>query len=245
MFRGGKNYFVTFIYDFSRYTKVYLIKHRDEAFDMFLTYKEEVENQLNNKIKRLISDRGGEYVLFNDYCVKEGIIHEVTPSYSPESNGVAERKNRTLKERMNVMLISYNAPNNLWDESFLTACFLQNRIPHKKTGKTPYELLKVYQPNLKYLRVWRCLAKVMLFDPMKRKIGSKTSDCMFLGYAKHSVAYRFLILNKNIIERNTIVETKNFVFFKHIFPLKSSGTFEKPIDSASDAISEDVRRSKR
>ena len=95
MSRGGKNDFVTFIDDFSIYTKVYLIKHKDEAFDMFLTYK------------------GGEYVLFNDYCVKEGIIHEVTPPYSLESNGVAERKNRTLKEMMNVMLISYNAPDTL------------------------------------------------------------------------------------------------------------------------------------
>jgi len=48
----------------------------------------------------------------------------------------------------------------------------------------------------------------MLPNPKKRKIGSKTSDCMFLGYAEHSVAYRFLVLNSDIIEHNTIVETK-------------------------------------
>ena len=53
MFRGGKNYFVTFIDYYSRYTKVYLIKRKDEAFDVFLTYKTEVENQLNKKIKRI------------------------------------------------------------------------------------------------------------------------------------------------------------------------------------------------
>jgi len=70
MFRGGKNYFVTFINDFFRYTKVYLIKHKDEAFDMFLTYKAVVKNQLNKKIKRIRSHRGGQYVLFNDYYVK-------------------------------------------------------------------------------------------------------------------------------------------------------------------------------
>jgi len=61
--RGDKNYFVTFIDDYSRYTKVYLIKRKDEAFNVFLTYKAEVENQLNKKIKRIRSDRGGEYVL--------------------------------------------------------------------------------------------------------------------------------------------------------------------------------------
>ena len=109
MSRGGKNYFVTFIDDYSRYTKLYLIKHKDEVFDVFLKYKAKVENQLNKKIKGIISDRGGEYVLFHEYCVREGIIHEITPPYSPESNGVVERKNRTLKEIINAMLISFSA----------------------------------------------------------------------------------------------------------------------------------------
>lgn len=99
---------------------------------MFLAYKNEVENQLNRKIKRIRSDRGGEYVLLNDYCEKYGIIHEITPPYSPESNGVAERKNRTLKEMMNCLLVSSNAPDNLWGEAILSACHLQNRIPYKK-----------------------------------------------------------------------------------------------------------------
>ena len=113
-----------------------MLRNKDEAFDKFLLYKAEVENQLGRKIKRVRSDRGGEYLLFNDFCEKEGIIHEVTPPYSPESNGVAERKNRTLKEMMNVMLVSFAAPNNLWGEALLSACFIQNRIPHKKTQKT-------------------------------------------------------------------------------------------------------------
>jgi len=54
MSKGGKHYFVMFINDYSRYAKVYLIKHKDETFDVFLTYKEEVENQLNKKIKTLM-----------------------------------------------------------------------------------------------------------------------------------------------------------------------------------------------
>ena len=113
MTRGGKKYYVTFIDDFSRFTKVYLLRNKDEAFDVFLVYKAEVENQLNKKIKRVRSNRGGEYILFNEFCEKEGIIHEVTPPYSPQSNGVAERKNRTLKEMMNAMLVSSNALDNL------------------------------------------------------------------------------------------------------------------------------------
>ena len=190
MIRGGKKFYVTFIDDYSRFTRVYLLRNKDESFDMFLSYTAEVENQLDRKIKRIRSDRGGEYISLNHYCEKELIIHEVTP-YSPNSNGVAERKNRTLKEMMNSLPDSALAPDNLWDKAILFACHLQNRFPYKKTGKTPYELWKGHAPNLKYLKVWGCLAKVMLLDPKKRKIGSKTYDCMFIGYDSNSVALYF------------------------------------------------------
>jgi len=112
MFRGGKTYFVTFIDDYSRYTKAYLIKHKDEAFNVFVTYKAEVENQLHKKNKRIRSNTGVKYIFFNEYCVREGIIHELAPPDSPNSNEIAERKNRTLKEMMNSMLISSSAPDN-------------------------------------------------------------------------------------------------------------------------------------
>ena len=70
MTRGGEKYYVTFIDDFFRFTKVYLPRNKHEAFDIFLIYKVEVENQLNRKIKKIRSNRGGEYVLLNDYYKK-------------------------------------------------------------------------------------------------------------------------------------------------------------------------------
>lgn len=81
--RGGKSYLVTFIDDFSRYTKIYLVRNKNKAFNMFLIYKVEVENQLNKKIKRVRSDRGGEYTLFKDFSKNEGITHEVILPHSP------------------------------------------------------------------------------------------------------------------------------------------------------------------
>jgi transposase InsO family protein len=82
------------------------LKTKDNALNCFKTYKVEVENQLEKKIKRFRSDRGGEYFSneFDLLRAEHGIIHERTPSYLPQSNGVAERKNRTLTDFANSML---------------------------------------------------------------------------------------------------------------------------------------------
>ena len=113
MTRGGKKFYMTFIDDCSRFTRVYLLRNKDEAFDMSLSYKAKVENQFYRKIKRIRYDRGGEYIPLKDYCENEGIIHEVTPPYSHESNGIVGRKNRTLKDMMNSLLVSASSLYNL------------------------------------------------------------------------------------------------------------------------------------
>ena len=78
--------------------------------------KAEVENQLERKIKRVRSDRGGEYFsnLFTLFCEEHGIIHERTPLYSSQSNGVAERKNRTLTDLVNAMLDTAGLSKEWW-----------------------------------------------------------------------------------------------------------------------------------
>jgi transposase InsO family protein len=97
---------MTMIDDASRYCYVYLLNTKDVALNCFKTYKAEVENQLEKKIKCFRSDRGGEYFSneFDLFCAEYGIIHERTPSYSPQSNKVAERKNHTLTDLVNSML---------------------------------------------------------------------------------------------------------------------------------------------
>ena len=112
--RGGKRYFITFIDDCTRYCYVYLMRSKDEAVEMFTHYKNEVENQLGKKIKMLRSDRGGEYESpFENICAENGIIHQTTAPYCPESNGIVKLKNRTLKEMMNALLISSGLPQNM------------------------------------------------------------------------------------------------------------------------------------
>ncbi|GJZ06997.1 retrovirus-related pol polyprotein from transposon TNT 1-94 [Tanacetum coccineum] len=187
-----------------RKTKPFDMIHTDiyEAIDKFVLYKTEVENQLGKKIKVVRSDRGGEYVAsFAELCAKHGIRHEFTAPYSPQQNGIAERKNRTLKEMVTAMLISSGMSQDMWGEAILTATYLLNKIPRKDKEETPYELWMGRKPSYQYLRVWGCLAK-------------------------NSSAYHFIVHElKNLdIQKNTVMESRNASFFEHIFPCLSKET---------------------
>ena len=109
-------------------------------------------------------------------------------------------------------------------EVTLYSNYLLNKVPKKKVEKTPYELWKGMKPSYKYLRVWGFLAKVAVPPPKKVRKGPKTIDCICIGYAHNSVAYRFLVYESNIpdIHQNTIMESRN------VFPY---GSKEKPSSS--------------
>ena len=96
---------------------------------------------------------------------------------------------------MNVMFLSLGLLDNMWEEAVLSACYILNRVPHKKLDQTPYELWKCYTPNLSFLRAWGCLAKVSLPDFKHENIGPKTFNYVFISYVQNSVAYGFISLN--------------------------------------------------
>jgi transposase InsO family protein len=120
---------------------VYLLKTKYEMLNYFKAYKAKAENQLERKIKRLMSDRGGEYFSseFSEFCMKYGIIHERTPPYLPQSNGIAKRKNRTLTELVNTMLDIAGLSKERWGVAILTTYHVLNRVPTKNKEITPFE----------------------------------------------------------------------------------------------------------
>jgi hypothetical protein len=220
--KGGKIYFMTTIDDCTRFCYVYLLKTKDEVLHYFKIYKAKVENQLEKKVKRLRSNHGGDYFSneFSEFYVEHRIIHERTLPYSPQSNGIVERKNYTLTELVNAILEIAGLSKEWWGEPILTACYVLNRVPTRNKEITPFEEWKKKRLNLSYLCTWGCLAKVNVPINKKRKLGLKTVDCVFLGYAIHSVGYRFLIINSRVpdMHTGTIMSLEMLYFWKVIFP---------------------------
>ena len=111
--KDHKKYFITFIDDCSRYCFVYLFKSKDEALHKFVIFKKEAETQTGCVLKRLRSNRGGEYTSnqFVEYCQSCGVIHKTIAPYSPQSNGIIERKNRVFIDMVNSLLQNSGLPN--------------------------------------------------------------------------------------------------------------------------------------
>ena len=114
--KGGYEYFVTFTDDYSRYGFVYLMRQNFETFDKFREYKAKAEKKLGVHIKHLRSDRGGEYLSgeFKFYLTQEGIVSQLSASGTPQQNGVAERRNRTLLDMVRSMLSYSSLPISFW-----------------------------------------------------------------------------------------------------------------------------------
>ena len=152
------------------------------------------------------------------------------------------------------MLIESHAPLNFLGEAILLACYVLNRVPHKKSKLTHFELWEGYKTSLGYLRVWDCLAFVRLMDPKITKLGKKVTTCAFLGYASNSTAYRFFNLEDNIV-----IESGDAIFYENKFPFdtKNSGgqrieqnILSLPSSSTStlknkEVVDFELRRSKR
>ncbi|RVW78738.1 Retrovirus-related Pol polyprotein from transposon TNT 1-94 [Vitis vinifera] len=170
---------------------------------MFKTFKAEVELQLNKRIKSVRSDRGGEYYgrydgsgeqhpgPFAKYLEECGIVPQYTMPGSPSMNGVAERRNRTLKDMVRSMISHSTLPEKLWGEALKTAAYILNRVPTKAAAKTPYELWTGRKPSLKHFHIWGCPAEARPYKPHEKKLDSKTVSSYFIGYAERSRGFKF------------------------------------------------------
>ncbi|MCO5611452.1 hypothetical protein L7F22_065705 [Adiantum nelumboides] len=190
---GNSLYFVTFIDDFSRFCWVYPLKAKSDVFAVFQHYVSMVENETGCKVQILRIDRGGEYMsgAFKDFLGKKGIKHQCTMPYTPQQNGVAERKNRSLMEMARCMLKAKSLPHKLWMEAVACATHVLNRCPTRALKTiTPYESWYDRKPSVSYLRVFGCLAYAHIPQQLRGKLDDKAVKCIFVGYSSGSKGYR-------------------------------------------------------
>ncbi|KAG8478421.1 hypothetical protein CXB51_028187 [Gossypium anomalum] len=188
--RGGANYMLTFIDDFSRKVWAFFLKQKSDVFSAFKSWKIMIEKQTGKQIKYLRTDNGLEFCSdkFNRLCKSEGIVRHLTVRHTPQQNGVAERMNRTIMEKVRCMLSNANLPKSFWAEAASTACFLINRSPSVAIEKkTPQEVWSGNPANYSDLKIFGCPAYAHVNNG---KLEPRSIKCVFLGYKAGVKGYK-------------------------------------------------------
>lgn len=190
---GGNKYFISFIDDFSRKVWVYFLKEKSAALTVFKQFKSLVENERKCKIVTIRSDRGGEYTSnsFQEFCREHGIHHQLTTSYTPQQNGIVERKNRTILDMTRTLLNEKKLPKQFWAEVVACSVYLLNRCPTKSVrNMTPQESWSRYKPSVGHLRIFGCIAYAQIPESKRKKLDDHGEKCIFVGYSEESKAYK-------------------------------------------------------
>lgn len=179
----NKKYFVTFLDDFTHYCQAALVSSKSEVAEVTKQFILEVENVQNVKVSKIKCDGGSEYLKLRNWAKSRGTILDVTPKYTPQNNGKAERLNKTLCNKMRALLYDSKLGYEFWGEALLTACYLTNRSPTKAlSNATPHEAWTGQKPNLSKLQVFgsECYAKKLSYT---KKLDPKSEKMIFIGYA--------------------------------------------------------------
>ncbi|GJR70946.1 putative ribonuclease H-like domain-containing protein [Tanacetum coccineum] len=209
-----KTYCLVITDDFSRFSWVFFLRTKDETSGILKDFIRQIENQLNQKVKTIRCDNGTEFKNrdFIEFCGSKGIKREYSNARTPQQNGVAERKNRTLIEAARTMLADSFLPNTFWAEAVSTACYVLNRVlvtkPH---NKTPYELVTGKIPIISYIRPFGCHVTILNTIDHLGKFDGKSDEGFLVGYSLQSKAFRVYNLETKRVEENlhiTFLENK-------------------------------------
>ncbi|GJV29547.1 putative ribonuclease H-like domain-containing protein [Tanacetum coccineum] len=209
-----KTYCLVITDDFSRFSWVFFLRTKDETSGILKDFIRQIENQLNQKVKTIRCDNGTEFKNrdFIEFCGSKGIKREYSNARTPQQNGVAERKNRTLIEAARTMLADSFLPNTFWAEAVSTACYVLNRVlVTKPQNKTPYELITGKIPIISYIRPFGCHVTILNTIDHLGKFDGKSDEGFLVGYSLQSKAFRVYNLETKRVEENlhiTFLENK-------------------------------------
>jgi transposase InsO family protein len=196
---GGSKYCLVIVDDYSRFTWVFFLQEKSQTQETLKGFLRRAQNEFRLRIKKIRTDNGTKFKnsQFEGFLEEEGIKHEFSSPYTPQQNGVVERKNRTLVDMARTILDEYKTPDRFWAEAINTACYSINQLYlHRILKKTSYELLTGKKPNDSYFRVFGSKCYILVKRVRKSKFAPKAVEVFLLGYDSNTRAYR--VLNKSI-----------------------------------------------
>lgn len=239
---NGAHYFFTIVDDHSRATWTYLVHTKDQIPSILSSFIAYLENHYQKTPKFLRSDNGTEIVTkpILAFLQSKGIIHQKSMVYTPQQNGVVERKHRHLLETARAIKIHAGFPDSFWGHCILSATYLINKMPMQNLNwKSPFEILTHKAPSYDHLRTIGCLCYATINKPHKNKFAPKSTRCVLLGYPPNQKGYLLYDL-----QTKSIFSCRDVTFNESIFPFKlpsehpttssSFPTFADPIPSDDD-----------
>lgn len=232
---GGNRYFVTFMDEFSRFARVYLLEQSSEVFDKFREFVVEAERHTGQRRCVLKCDRGGEYssARFLAYAATNGICLEQGPANTPEHNSIADRYNRTIMEQSRAQMIHASIPKFLWGKVMLATSHILNMSPTRLTDDIPVDSWQracagsgAHLSDHMFLRVLGCQAPMHVPKSQRRKLDSCAKDLIHIGYKAGSKSYRLWDP-----DTRRIIVSQNVTFNKSHFPLRDISNY---IDDNND-----------
>ncbi|GKC04229.1 putative ribonuclease H-like domain-containing protein [Tanacetum coccineum] len=158
-----------------------------------------------HKVKVIRCDNGTEFKnrIMNQFCEMKGIKREFSVARTPQQNGVAKRRNRTLIEAASTMLDDSKLPTTFWAEAVNIACYMQNKVlvvkPH---NKTPYEIFHGRTSALSFMRPFRCPVTIFNTRDHLGKFDGKANEGFFVRYSLYSKSFRVFNSRTRIVEES-------------------------------------------
>jgi hypothetical protein len=200
---GSNKYGLVIIDDYSRFTWVFFLKDKGETQEELKKFLRRAQNEFDEKVKKIRSGNDTEFknTQVEDLLDKEGNNHEFLAPYTPQQNGVAERKNCTLIEMARTMHDEYKTLDRFWMEAINMTCHATNCLYlHKLLKKISYELLTSNKPNVSYFRVFGSKCYVLHKRSKSSKFAPKVYEGFLLGYDSNSLAYHIFIVTTGCVE---------------------------------------------
>lgn len=213
-----KQYFVTIVDDYSRFSWACLIHSKTEVYSVLKDFLLMINTQFGMKVKVLRSDNGTEFMnsKCNELFASLGIVHQSSCAYTPQQNGVVERKHRHILNTARALRFHANIPISYWGHCVKAAVYLINMIPTTVLqGKSPHEMFYGTKPQLNHLKVFGCLCFVSIL-PRSDKFAPRAKKGVCMGYAETQKGYRILDL-----ESNTFQVSRDVTFIEEEFPFKT------------------------